>query len=227
MPNWCHDTLTVRGEAEELARFIAAARESDEQPLSFAKIIPEPTKEEYAAIDEANMVPCYMCGGHGDLPVSEEQAEERGAKWFPWMDPAEREDRSCNVCSGSGRSLPHLTDSAWRNWRDENWGCKWDASFGEPFLALGQEGADVDACIEAQGSTVTPTVAVYKFDTPWAPPMPFVEQASEKFPELEFELQYGEPGNGYAGVERYIAGVCVEAEEKAIEDVLAPEEMWF
>lgn len=227
VPNWCHDTLTVRGEADELARFVAAAYESDEQPLSFDKLVPEPTEEEYAEIDELNKQACHMCGGHGDLPVSEEQAIERGSKWYPWMAPGERKDRTCNVCGGKGRALPSLMDAAWRDWRSANWGCKWDASFSGPMMALGSEDSDVDASVEAQGSTITPTVAVYKFDTPWAPPSPFVEHASAKFPELEFVLQFGEPGEGYAGVERFVAGCCVESEEMAIEDVLAPEEMWF
>lgn len=227
MPNWCHNTLTVRGESGELRHFVETVRESDEQPLSFAKLVPEPTEEEYAAMDEQNKVLCRMCAGHGDLPASQEQASERGANWYPWMDPAEREDRTCNVCSGEGRALPSLVGSAWRLWRGTNWGCKWDASFSGPFLALGAEGATVDACVEAQGATLTPEVAVYKFDTPWAPASPFVEAASEQFPELEFEMRFGEPGVGFAGVERYVGGLCVEQEEREIDEILAPEEMWF
>ena len=227
MPNWCHNTLTVSGEEVDIARFVAAVRESDEQPLSFAKLVPEPSEEEFAAIDDANKIECYMCGGNGDLPESSEQAEERGAKWFTWMQPAERPDRTCNVCSGEGRALPSITDSAWREWRAQNWGCKWDASFGGGRIALVQDEADLDVSVETQGVVITKNVAIYKFDTPWAPPAPFVEHASEQFPNLEFVLQYAEVGEGYAGVEKYVAGLCVEREELEVTDVLAPEEMWF
>lgn len=94
-------------------------------------------------------------------------------------------------------------------------------------MALGAETMDLEATVEAQGATVTPEVVIYKFDTPWGPPVPFVETASERFPELEFELRFGEVGHDIAGELRFVAGLCVEEQELEIEDVLAPEERWF
>lgn len=257
MPNWCHNTLTVTGEADEVARFVAAAAPSDtlvrtwwrkaktdrfmpekrpfkefladireRQPLSFGAIVPEPSDEVYAALEAEHMESCDMCGATGTLPDSPEQALAHGANWYTWMDPAERSDRTCNVCGGTGRRL-RIGHEGWYLWRIANWGCKWDASFGEPFLALGGEDMDVDATVAAKGVTDTPTVAVYKFDTPWGPPTAFVEQASEKFPELEFTLRYGEPGAGFAGEMRCVAGLTVADDELEVEDVLMPEEMWF
>lgn len=255
MPNWCHNTLTVTGDPDEIARFVQAARPNEalvrrwwkqakadtffkekrtfkqyladireNQPLSFGAIVPEPTPEVYAALEEQSKVPCDMCGATGTLPASEVESITQGARWFEWM--AERDDRTCHVCGGSGRRLP-IMGEAWYKWRLANWGCKWDASFGEPFLALGANEMDVEETVAALGQTITPTTAVYKFDTPWSPPAQFLEQASEQFPRLEFALRYGEPGGGFAGEVRYVGGLCVADDELEVEDVLMPEEMWF
>lgn len=250
MPNWCHCTLIVTGDESDLARFVDDARPSEElarvwwrkgkadkhmpekrtfkaffadlqerQPLSFDAIVPQPSDEELRKLEKSE--PCYMCGATGTLPDSELQAITQGASWFPWME--DREDRTCTVCSGTGA---RVADEGWYTWRLTNWGCKWDASFGEPFLALGPEGVDVDATVEAKRATITPTVAIYKFDTPWGEPTPFVQAASELYPALDFVLRYGEPGSGSAGEVRAVAGV-IEDEKLAIEEVLAAEEMWF
>lgn len=249
MPNWCHNTLTVSGEAAELARFIEAARPNERslrriweewsewdgerppferyfadvqaaQPLSFDSLVPQPPAEELRKLETYRT--CTMCGGDGKLATTEEEQLAKGGRWYPWM--AEGRDR-CNVCGGSGEE--RIGSEGWYKWRVAAWGTKWDASFSGPFLALGGEEMDVDASVEAQGATLTPTVAVYKFDTAWAPPAPFVQSASEQFPDLEFTLRYGEPGEGYAGQLICLSGLTIEDEELTVEDVLAPEEMWF
>lgn len=225
MPNWCHNTLTVSGEEAELAVFIEKVR-TDEQPLTFEAIVPQPSDEELRREWEHHK-PCTMCGAVGTLPTSEAEAAQVGARWYDWMNPAEREDRTCNVCSGSKQELVGMP--GWYEWRCKHWGTKWDAAFSDsgPFLAMGSEGMDVDLSKETQRATVTPTVAVYKFDTAWAPPEPVIEAASEQHPELEFTLRYGEPGEGYAGEVRFISGLAVSNESLEIDEVLATEEMWF
>lgn len=250
-PNWCHNTLTVSGESEELARFVEVVRPDEEslrrtydewderwegkqpeweeyvketrarQPLSFETLSPQPPNEELRGRETYR--PCTMCGAHGILPESEIQAAEHGASWFPWM--AEREERTCNVCSGSKEE--RVGSEGWYLWRVENWGTKWDASFSGPFLAFGRSEIDLDLNVGTQGSTTTPTVAIYKFDTPWSPPAPWVASASEQFPDLEFVLRYGEVGNDYAGQMKFVAGMTIEDKELEIDEVLAPEEKWF
>lgn len=233
MPNWCHNTLTVSGEADELARFVEAARPRGEngedaeqgQPLSFASFVPQPSDEELRKLE--NYQPCTMCGATGTLPENEMEAHDLGAKWYPWMDPAEREERTCNVCRGTTQERVGM--EGWYEWRLRNWGTKWDAAFANTsgVMALGNGDMDVEASKESQVATITPTVAVYKFDTAWSPPAPVIEVASEQHPELEFVLQFAEVGHEYAGRIRFVAGVTVEEEELEVEDVLAPEEMWF
>lgn len=41
MPNWCHNSLAVSGPPEELQSFAEQVR-GEEQPLSFAALVPEP-----------------------------------------------------------------------------------------------------------------------------------------------------------------------------------------
>lgn len=269
MPNWCHCTLTVSGEADELQRFIEAARIREEdvrpeyethwdvpewiadekreeylnrlgpkvsfeeffarclenQPLSFHSLCPQPPDEELRKLERHK--PCTMCGARGRLPRNPVQAEKNGAKWYDWMDPKVRKDRTCNACGGTKEERVGM--EGWYEWRVRHWGTKWDASFtGSSLFALGNgEEIDVDLSLESRGATVTPTVVIYKFDTAWAPPSPVIAAASEQHPELEFVLQFGEVGGDFAGWEKYVSGICVDNEELEVEEVLAPEEMWF
>jgi len=118
----------------------------------------------------------------------------------------------------------------WYGWCLENWGTKWDASFGDaPTLGIShpEDNADMDASQGALGMTHVPGVVIWKFDTAWSPPIPIVKAMSEQFPQLEFVLRYGEPGSNFAGEIKYVDGLLISEEELKVEEVLAPEEMWF
>jgi hypothetical protein len=260
MPNWCHNTLTVAGERGDVAAFAKAAQPTEASareawqsirpakgkrrpafrrfyadyvacnPLSFASLVPEPSEAEYAEMDEALKERCWLCGGRGKRPATQEEADALGVGFTPNVVPlvpfSERPD--CNGCAGSGRALPMGHGGSWYAWRLAHWGTKWDASFDGPGLALMRdEAADLEVCREAQGITRTPEIVFYKFDTAWAPPTPFVQRASERHRTLEFTLRYGEPGNNFAGALKAVAGEVTEEQELAVDEVLAPEEMWF
>ena len=257
MPNWCHDTLIVAGPPQELERFIEAARPQDEalrrdyadwpsydmasrpatwheyarqakehQPLSFGSLVPEPSQATYEAMEDEMATMCNLCQGKGKRPVTKEEADEWGAPFYEDVVPVMPfEDREpCNGCGGKGRRSLH---PGWYEWRIQNWGTKWDASFSEPFGALGAEEANPELSVQALGLTESDQVAIYKFDTAWSPPMPVIEQASEQFPELRFTLRFAEVGNGYAGEVTYQVGIEQDSKELEVEEVLAPEEMWF
>ena len=57
------------------------------------------------------------------------------------------------------------------------WGTKWDA---------------IEVCCDEFGR--------YEFDTAWSPPIPWFRAIVEKYPELDFELWYSEPGMYFSGV---------------------------
>lgn len=240
MPNWCHCTLTVRGEgqAKTLAAFVERVAVED-QPLSFATIVPEPSAEEYAAMDAKSLITCHLCAGTGYRPRTEKEASKMEAPFIAnVIDPHTPDDQriACNGCKdpehpwtpgipGTGKVVQG--SGAWYEWRCDHWGTKWDASFGGPFMALGNTPMDLEASVASQGATLTPTVVIFKFDTAWSPPVPFVEAASAAYPDLEFEIQFGEVGGDFAGRITFVAGVTTEEVDLDIEDVLMPEEQWF
>ena len=235
MPNWCHNTLKVAGPASVIAAFTERAVGGDPlQPFSFAQFVPEPSKEVYTAIEEEQKIICDLCGGTGVRPVNAAEAEQKRARWEPgWerMDFLQKqaalsvaERVACNGCHGEGRWLPF--SGGWYGWRLEHWGCKWDASFDGPFMALGAESANVAATVKMQGRVVYPGGAEYRFDTPWGPPLPVVCALSEHYPTLRFTLRYAEPGNGFAG-EIIAEDGAITEEELPVEAVLTAEEMWF
>ena len=113
----------------------------------------------------------------------------------------------------------------WYMWRLENWGTKWEPSFGQPMVALGRSEADPEGCF--QGCFENVGRFLWKFDTAWAPPLPWVETASERYPEITFTLRFGELGTESAGEIVFLAGETVSSRELEIEDVLEESEMWY
>jgi len=75
--------------------------------------------------------------------------------------------------------LLHYGYDNWYDWSCKNWGVKWDArdvSLSEDFGEL-----------------------KYMFDTPWGPPEPVCVVLREKFPDLNIEWFWDEPGMQIAG----------------------------
>jgi len=62
----------------------------------------------------------------------------------------------------------HMPD--WWNWRDANWGTKWDA-YGHPQVFQAGNGA-----------------LIYTFETAWSAPLPWLRAAVKRFSKLTFEL---------------------------------------
>jgi hypothetical protein len=115
----------------------------------------------------------------------------------------------------------------WYTWRCNEWGTKWDASFGGAFVAIGAETMDLDKSAAWTGVRRIGDELVYKFETAWSPPLPWLVKASEQEHELEFVIRFAEVGNDFAGEVKVVAGLPMEENELSVEDVLEPEEMWF
>lgn len=49
----------------------------------------------------------------------------------------------------------------------------------------------------------------YTFDTPWSPPIAFLQRLGPQWPELSFLIEYEELGMGYNGL-RKVQGDSVE-----------------
>ena len=68
----------------------------------------------------------------------------------------------------------------WYDWRCEEWGTKWDAV--ESYI----DHNDID-------------YFAVTFDTAWAPPVYWIKNIMKDFPDLQFTLEYEEPGMGFGG----------------------------
>jgi len=77
-------------------------------------------------------------------------------------------------------TLPRGDREDWYNWSLENWGCKWDAC-------------------ESYVNESEPQCFSVGFDSAWAPPTEWLRNIMDDYPNLEFELEYDEPGMCFAG----------------------------
>ena len=77
----------------------------------------------------------------------------------------------------------------WYDWCVNNWGTKWNAGGDNDAMQV-----DFDEDVDNQG------IALFQFDTAWAPPLGVLEKLMDTHPELSIECRYHEPGVGFFGV---------------------------
>ena len=77
----------------------------------------------------------------------------------------------------------------WYDWCVNNWGTKWNAGGDNDAMQV-----DYDEDQGDQG------IALFQFDTAWAPPLGVLEKLMDTHPELSIECRYHEPGVGFFGV---------------------------
>ena len=71
----------------------------------------------------------------------------------------------------------------WYRWSLKFYGCKWDCTF------------DNFQYVENNDNSV---ISFY-FDSPWSPAIEWFKNMQEKYPDLDFEVQYIEPGMCFSG----------------------------
>ena len=99
----------------------------------------------------------------------------------------------------------NLKRYGYRNWYDwcvNNWGTKWNAGGDNDAMQV-----DYDEDVNDQG------IALFQFDTAWAPPLGVLEKLMETHPELSIECRYHEPGVGFFGVWTDGSDRCYETEQ--------------
>ena len=84
----------------------------------------------------------------------------------------------------------NLENEGWYEWRISNWSTKWDVE---------------NANLEQMGDDL-----IYQFETAWAPPENWLIKISEDYPELEFHMEFEEPGVGLFGGILVINGEVVD-----------------
>jgi len=90
----------------------------------------------------------------------------------------------------------------WYDWCVNNWGTKWNAGGDNDAMQV-----DFDEDVGNQG------IALFQFDTAWAPPLGVLEKLMETHPELSIECRYHEPGVGFFGVWTDGSDRCYETEQ--------------
>jgi hypothetical protein len=90
----------------------------------------------------------------------------------------------------------------WYDWCVNNWGTKWNAGGDNDAMQV-----DYDEDVNNQG------IALFQFDTAWAPPLGVMEKLMETHPELHIECRYHEPGVGFFGVWTDGSDRCYETEQ--------------
>tara|TARA_R100001129_G_scaffold184494_1_gene169527 strand:- start:1178 stop:1735 length:558 start_codon:yes stop_codon:yes gene_type:complete len=77
-------------------------------------------------------------------------------------------------------TLPRGDRKDWYNWSIDNWGTKWDAC--APNICHN----DID-------------YFAVSFESAWSPPINWINNIMQDFPDLRFELEYEEPGMCFGG----------------------------
>lgn len=73
----------------------------------------------------------------------------------------------------------------WYDWNKQNYGCKWDCDFDSFQYGESKDGSEAEI--------------TFYFDSPWTPGDIFFMNLQEMYPELNFSLEYIEPGCCFAG----------------------------
>jgi hypothetical protein len=200
MPNWCQNTLSIRGDDDRLDALAEAVADT-EQPLSLNRIVPEPEPDDPAVIVTDTQLARALFGELG----SEQQ--EQATALMPLLR------------SGDASGLI--------NWRLVNWGCKWDVIFDVEetvILMATAEEADPET---ASPVLRVPGELSFRFLSPWCPPEHALDTLASQWLDLEFCLRYAEPGNDVAGEVRWRGGERVSTEALDVDSVLSPEQRWF
>lgn len=79
--------------------------------------------------------------------------------------------------------MPEHQENNWYDWNNNNWGTKWNA-----------RDVNFEYWEFKDGMTYE-----FNFLTAWSPPIPIVDALMFKFPKLDINLKYSEPGLMYAG----------------------------
>lgn len=224
MPNWCSNDLVVEGPARALRSFLAKAPGGG-SPVSLSSFLPCPPELVAAGAGSSEIAYDLKYGtewekykSYGWIP--EEAKQSREAMWAWYRDSGKQPDADA-VADRYRDNVEKHGHRHWYSWCVENWGTKWD--LGEVSEATVELPAELEQLAaedeDPRGS------ARFAFETAWGPPVEGFRQISEMFPELTFELDYSEPGMGFAGTATIRGGELNEVSREVVwEDECEDEE---
>lgn len=191
MPNWCNNSIIVKGAAAELKRF-------DEH---FGR--------KHTSFSGGTM---YNSGNDDEFEVKED--------WISFKIHDTFTGKACTyineITEEEGYSFTNFVPmteqdflNGWRGWSSNNWGTKWDVTPDEVYVS----GMDLVEDSLEKNEPDDEIEVVYNFYTAWSPCEPVVLAMSKAFPALSFTHEYDEPGMGFAGIVEYYGGEEIDRKE--------------
>lgn len=189
MPNWCYQTLRVKGSHGEINNFLKAIEvpQTDEW-----KALPSYEKE-YMNINQLFPIPVElhetMSGGYG--------LNEDGTK----------KPEQLALESQQSKNIATYGYKDWYDWALANWDTKWGAC--RPRLqSERKEGLDpLDEEV----------ISIY-FESAWSPAVGLIRKVSELFPALSFGMWFTEEADFFAGLMTFRNGETVAEIEAPVPD---------
>jgi len=195
MSNECFCSLNVTGTKDDVTRFMEEVK-SESEPLDFGKVVPYSKFE--AAHDEIR----YKLWDDfiKQVKISFEDPEEEWDKVYAEFDEllneawAKFDERLEKDPENAFPAYINRSEYGSGDWRVENWGTKWNVEDVGCGFHDNEDGS---------------MSAGYSFFTAWDPPLVIIEKMAEKYPSLDFEFTYFEPGMAFQGGVSYKNGEMV------------------
>jgi Api92-like protein with ferredoxin domain len=183
MPNWIKNELTVHGNQEHLDAMRALVA-SDETVFDLDCIVPMPrdldidsgstSKNAMALFDNSEALfmltfPWVAAAGVSTIDDLRSLLRERYRPSTKHYDGSPKEVFATldDLADRIKRNIQEYDAPTWYEWRNENWGTKWNTTNGSVKAASG---------------------VVFSFETAWAPPTPVISALAARFPLLNFSL---------------------------------------
>ncbi len=192
MPNWCSNTLTVKGDPEAIVKFLGSIRVD---------------QEGYYEILES-LYPCpeelKISASSADLTYEVFFGEASQLLEYPWVKAKgittveqlkqyylDNDPESYAQALIRKRNIEQYGHMNWYDWCVVSWGTKW----GDCYTRLEKKD---DSSL------------AFSFDSAWSPPVEALNRIAGDHPQLDFHLAYEEPGMCFRGYARWKEGAQVE-----------------
>lgn len=187
MPNWCNNELTVKGPSELLLAFDKAFKGKGAKwgPSEFEKY--NKTPEQIAQL-EKDYEKDYATK---ELVYSYDALYPIPAEVLAIGYSAPKDSRPLEQILLDLHNPDRWVDGY--SWCISHWGVKWDVGY-----------------ISVFGNEEGTEELEYHFESPWGPPVEWLEKVAKDWAELEFTIKFEEGGCAFAGLVTFAGGEQVE-----------------
>lgn len=184
MPNWTYNSLKVRDESQLSDEQIK--KDNDPQDVK--------SREELKKFVEENIIKKKIYDKDGNVTGEQDDYELTFQGSVPRPKSLDitsppRTDEEKKIAEDNVKKYGHST---WYDWNIDNWGCKWDAN-----------------CHSVEDDSEYGEVHIH-FETPWCPPLEWLEKVSARYPTLQFDMNVEEESNAFIGNPIAQGGVVCE-----------------